>query len=173
MKKALLFLALCCSIALSSCKKDGVRLFVGDYSFKTSGDLAISVEAEYEGEDLPIPASLNLSLSNDIGQLNISSVDKESGEVMVVINYLCGDVVTTTGFCDGDEIELDEFRRTILPVSISTFISTYYYIKVSGKGRIYDDNTIVFDMKYNGKGSVGSVTYKIRDKNVKMVAYRN
>ena len=173
MKKALLFLALCCTIVLSACKKDGVSLFVGDYSFKTSGEIAISVEADYEGMDLPIPASLNVSLSNDIGQLNISSMDKKSGDVMVVINYLSGDVVTTTGFCDGDEIELDEYRRTILPISVSTLFSSYYYINVSGKGHIYDDNTIVFDMEYEGKGSIGTVTYKIKDKNVKMVAYRN
>lgn len=173
MKKAFLLLALCCSLTMTSCKKGGVNLFVGDYSFKTSGEIAITAEAEYEGEDLPIPASLNLSLSNDIGQLNISSIDKKSGEVMVVINYLSGDVVTTTAICDGDEIVLDEFRRTILPVSISTYFSSYYYIKVSGMGHIYDENTIVFEMSYNGKGSVGSVTYKIKDKDVKMVAYRN
>ena len=51
--------------------------------------------------------------------------------------------------------------------------SSYYYIKVSGTGHIYDDNTIVFDMRYNGKGTIGSVTYKIKDKDVTMVAYRN
>lgn len=173
MKKLLLLLAFCCTIILSSCKKDGVRLFIGDYSFKTSGEIAISVETEYEGMDLPIPASLNVSLSNDIGQLNISAMDKKSGKVMVVINYLTGDVVTTTGTCDGDYIRLDEFQRTILPVSISTLFSTYYYINVSGTGHIYDENTIVFDMDYNGRGTIGSVTYKIKDKDIKMVAYRN
>lgn len=173
MRKVLLLLALCCTITLTSCKKSGVNLFVGDYSFKSSGEIAITVEAEYEGENLPIPASLNVSLINDIGQLNISSVDKKTGEVIVVINYLSGDVVTTTGICDGNEIELDEYRRTILPISISTMFSSYYYIKVSGTGHIYDDNTIVFDMRYNGKGTIGSVTYKIKDKDVTMVAYRN
>lgn len=173
MKRTLLLTACCCLLAFTSCKKSGVNLFVGDYSFKTSGELAITAETEYEGEDLPIPASLNLSLSNDIGQLNISSMDKKSGEVMVILNYMAGDVVTTTGTCYDNVIELDEFQRTILPISISTYFSSYYYIKVSGIGHIYDDNTIVFDMRYNGKGTIGSVSYKIKDKDVTMVAYRN
>ena len=44
---------------------------------------------------------------------------------------------------------------------------------MSASGQMYDDNMIVFDMNYNGSVTIGSVTYKIKDKDIKMVAYRN
>lgn len=172
MKRISLYFSLLCLVALTSCHKSGVNLFVGDYSFKTSGEISIKAEAEINDNDITIPASLDVSLINDIGQLNISVSDKRNDEVIVVINYLNGDVVVTTGTCDGNIIDLDEYQRNVLPVSVSTM----FYdpsIKVSGTGQMYDDNMIVFDMHYKGKATIGSVTYKIKDKDVKMVAYRN
>lgn len=170
MKKTILILI--CLIALTSCQKSGINLFVGDYSFKTSGEISITAEGEINGNDINIPASLDVTLANDIGQLNISTSDKDNDQVIVVINYLNGDVVVTTGTCDGKTIELDSYQRDVLPVSVSAM----FYdpsIKISGTGQMYDDNMIVFDMHYKGKATIGSVTYKIKDKDVKMVAYRN
>ena len=171
-KHTFLFLSLVLMIALTSCHKSGVNLFVGDYSFKTSGEISIKAETEIDDNDITIPASLDVTLSNDIGQLNISVSDKRNDEVIVVINYLNGDVVVTTGTCDGNTIELDEFQRDVLPVSVSTMFSDPS-IKVSGTGHMYDDDMIVFDMTYRGKASIESVTYKIKEKDIKMVAYRN
>ena len=173
MKKNLFLIVCCCFFALTSCHKNGVNLFVGYYSFKTSGEVSIMAEAGIEGNNITIPASLNVSLSNDIGQLDISVSDKKHDEVIVVINYLNGDVITTTGTCDGKNIYLDEFQRDILPVSISTLFTNYSVITVSGTGQMYDEDMIVFDMTIKGKATIGSVTYKIRDKDLKMVAYRN
>ena len=173
MKRTLLLTACCCLLAFTSCKKSGVNLFAGDYSFKTSGEVSIKATAEIDDNNVTIPALLNISLSNDIGQLNISVSDKKNDEVIVVINYMNGDVITTTGTCDGQTIYLDEFQRDILPVSISTLFTDYSVITVSGTGQMYDENMIVFDMSYKGNATIGSVTYKIRDKDVKMVAYRN
>ena len=158
-------------LTLTSCQKSGVNLFVGDYSFKTSGDISITATTVIDENNVTIPASLDVSLSNDIGQLNISVSDKKNDEVIVVMNYLNGDVVVTTGTCDGKTIELEEFQRDILPVSVSTLLSSFS-IKVGGTGQMYDD-MIVFDMTYKGKATIESVTYKIKEKDVKMVAYRN
>lgn len=160
-------------LALTSCHKSGIKLFSGDYSFKTSGEVYIVAEAEIQGDDIIIPAALVVSLANEVGQLNISVSDKDNDEVIVVINYLNGDVITTTGTCDGNTIELDEFQRYILPVSISTWSGMSSTITVRGTGHIYEDDMIVFDMSYNGKGILGDVTYVIKDKDVQMVAYRN
>lgn len=172
MKKIHIALALLCLIALPSCRKSGVNLFVGDYSFKTSGEVSLTVETSTNNVNVPIPAILSFDLANDVGQLNISVSDKENDEVLVVINYLNGDIVVTKGTCDDKTIELDEFQRDFLPISLTT-LTINPTIKVSGTGKIYDENTIVFDMSYNGKITVGSTTYKIKDKNIQMVAYRN
>ncbi len=160
-------------LGLNSCRKGGVSLFAGDYSFKTSGEISIRAEAEIQGNDIVIPAALNVSIADEIGQLHISASDKGNGEVIVVINYLNGDVVTTTGTCKGNTIELDEFYRNSLPISISTWAGTTSAITVGGTGQIYDNDMIVFNMTYNGKGILDKVTYIIKDKDIKMVAYRN
>jgi hypothetical protein len=161
-------------LALTSCHKNGVNLFTGDYSFKTSGEISITAQAAINDENITIPAVLNASLSSDIGQLNISVSDKKNDEVVVVINYLNGDVVTTTGICDGKTIELENFQRNTLPVSVNTlFSANNTYITISATGQMFDDNMIIFDMTYNGTTKIGPVTYKIKDKDIKMVAYRN
>lgn len=165
---------ICCLIALSSCHKSGVNLFAGDYSFKTSGELSITAQAVIDSSNIVIPAVLNANLSNDIGQLNICVSDKKNDEVIVVFNYLNGDVVVTNGNCDGKNIYLDDYQRNTLPVSINIPLTpSSTYITVSASGQMYDDNMIVFDMNYNGSVTIGSVTYKIKDKDIKMVAYRN
>lgn len=171
MKKTSLIII--CLIILTSCHKSGVNLFVGDYSFKTSGEISITAQAVIDSSNVIIPAVMNVNISNDIGQLNINVSDKNNNEVIVVMNYLNGDVIVTTGTCEGETIELDEFQRNTLPVSINTPLSaSSTYLTVSAKGQMYDD-MIIFDMTYKGRATIGSVTYKINDKDVKMVAYRN
>ena len=163
----------CCLIALSSCKKSGVKLFVGDYSFKTSGEVTITAQAIINDDNITIPAEMNVDLLSDIGQLNISVSDKENQEVLVVINYVNGDVITTYGTCYENIIQLDEFQRNTLPITInSLLLPNNTYITVSGRGEMYD-NGIVFDLTIKGRTIIGPFTYKIRDKNVQMVAYRN
>ena len=163
----------CCLIALSSCKKSGVKLFVGDYSFKTSGEVTVTAQAVVNGSNIPIPAEMNVDLGTDIGQLNISVSDKENHYVLVVINYVKGDVISNYGTCYGNTILLDEFKRNTLPITInSLLLPSNPYITVSGKGEMYD-NIIVFDMTIKGRATIGSFTYKIKDNNVQMFAYRN
>ena len=174
MKKILFVILLAISFTgLTSCKKSGVNLFAGSYSFKSSGEISITAITAIDSVNYPIPASLNINLTNDIGQLDISVSDKKNDQVIVIINYLNGDVVTTTGTCEGLEIDLDEFNRSILPVTLTTLTFNDLDIKVSGTGKIYDEDKIVFDMSYRGKIKIGSVTYKIQDQDIKMVAYRN
>lgn len=173
MKRTLLLTACCCLLTLASCKKSGVNLFAGDYSFKTSGEISITATTQIDDNNVTIPASLDVTLSNNIGQMNISVSDKKNDEVIVVINYMDDDVIVTTGTCDGDRIVLEPFQHDVLPVSVSSLFTNDYSIKVGGEGRIYDGNMIVLDMSYSGKASIGSVKYTIRDKDIKMVAYRN
>lgn len=173
--KKIIWILLCTVTALSltSCHKSGIKLFAGDYSFKTSGEVYIVAEADVQSDEIIIPAALVVSLANEMGQLNISVSDKFANEVIVVINQLNGDVITTTGTCDGNTIELDEFYRNVLPVTISTWSNMNSSIRISGTGHIYDDDMIVFDLNYSGKGTLEDVTYIIKDKDVRMVAYRN
>ena len=169
--KRLLLLISCALIVLSSCRKEADR-FVGDYSFKTSGEISITANVQDEGATLPIPASLDVDLSTEMGQLNICISDKKNDEVVVVINHLNGDVVVTNGTCNDKTIELEEFRRDILPLSVSSMFTEGYDIMVGGTGKIYDD-MIIFDITCSGHATLESTTFKIKEKDIKMVAYRN
>lgn len=172
MKKILFIITMFAIAALASCHKDAER-FVGDYSFKTSGEISLTLETHTDSSDFYLPAFINLSLDNDIGQLNISRDNDNSDRVTVVINYMNGDVIVTSGTCDGKTIELNEYRRTILPISVTALFMDNFYVKVKASGQIYDNDMIVFDMTYKGKATVGPATFNIKDKDIKMVAYRN
>ena len=173
MKKTLIFLMIALVfMAIVSCQKDADP-FVGDYSFKTSGEITFTMETHTDSSDFFLPALINLNLTNDIGQLNISHDDDNSYRVAVVINYLNGDVIVTSGSCDGKTIQLDEYRRQIIPISVNPLLTDNFYVKVQATGHIYDNDMIIFDMSYKGKVTIGPATFNIKDKDVKMVAYRN
>ena len=173
MKRILLIIIMIGIAAFTSCHKSGVNLFVGDYSFKTSGDITLMAEAQTDSSHIIIPTLLDVSLEQEIGQLNITHDGDSKDRVTVMINYMNGDVVVTKGTCDGTRIQLDEFRRKMLPISTTSFFTDNFYVKLSGTGQMYDDDIIVFDMSYIGKATISSVTFNIKDKDVKMVAYRN
>ena len=69
--KRIIPILFCCLMALTSCQKKNAPLFRGDYSFKTSGSVTLD---EINAEDEP--ASFTVSLPNEIGQLEISALDK-------------------------------------------------------------------------------------------------
>ena len=160
------------ALGLSSCRKSGVGLFAGDYSFKTSGEVTLTAQAEVNGNNVIVPAVMNAGIADEIGQINISPTDNDD-EVLVVINHMGGDVITTYGTCERNTIVLDDFRRNTLPISINGLLSNETYITVSAVGTMYEGDMIVFDVSLSGRCTIGSATFKIRDKNVKTVAYRN
>lgn len=169
MKKFSLFAIVCLmAITMSSCKKTGVNLFVGEYSFKTSGDIVITAEGGVAG----MPASVTLSLDDAVGECHIRPAEEEGNKVVVAFNVIEGKVFTTTGTCDGDKIVIDEFNCNTLPFIVNTVFTGDVDIKVSATGQMYND-MIVFDVFCNGTATAASKTYKIKGKDIRMVAYRN
>ena len=93
--------------------------------------------------------------------------------MVVVINYMNGEVIVTQGKCEGQKIVLEEFQRNALKVSIYSYVSANCIVNVNATGQIYDDSTIVFDMVYDGTATIANLNYQIRGNNVQMVATRN
>ena len=171
MKKTVFFTSLCILIALCSCTKSGLNTFCGDYSFKTSGSVTV------QRLDLPMdsitPAAFTFSLPNEIGQLEIATLDRRNDSVIVIMNYLNGEVLVTHGHCENEELTLNTFQRNALNISIDSEMDFRTPIKVKGVGHYYDDNTLVFNMSYNGWVQLGPLFYKVDGDNIQMVAYRN
>lgn len=170
MKKSI-FLLLGCLLTMASCQKNGIDAFRGEYSFKTSGEVLIQRESS-ESSSL-IPASFTVSLANEIGQMEIHTLDQKEDKVLVIINYMDDEVIVTKGVCNEQEIELEEFTRNAMNFSVYSFLSANCVVKIKATGHIYDGSTIVFDEVYDGTATIANCTYKIRGNNIRTIATRN
>jgi len=171
MKKPLLLMAFCAFLSLTSCQKKGVPLFLGDYSFKTSGE--VEIQRNSSPFDTLTPATFTYSLPNEIGQLEIKPLNHKSDSVVVVMNYLNGEVVVTHGKCEGQHISLKQFKRNNLSFTIDGTYDFKSKVSVFASGDIYDANTIILNLTYWGKTTVGPLSFKIEGNDIKMVADRN
>ena len=166
MKKALL--VLCCLMALASCQKKNAPLFRGDYSFKTSGSVVLD-EIVDDGET---GDSFTVSLPNEIGQLEISDLGNGKDSVLVVMNTMGGEVVVTHAFCDGNEIFLKDFTKNTL-LFTGDSITLKNEVLVQASGQMYEDNTIILNMVYDGEVETNERSFTIHGDNIRMAATRN
>lgn len=167
--KRTIIIALFFLLTLASCQKSGLRLFRGDYSFKTSGNVTMK---KLLSENDSIPVSFTVKLANEIGQLQISDLGNEKDSVLVVINTMGGDVVVTHAFCDGNEIFLKDFTKRNL-VFTGDSIMLKNGVRVWASGEIYESNTIILNMVYDGKAEIFGLGFGIHGDNIRMVATRN
>ena len=166
MKKPII-IAILALLALTACQKKNAPLFRGDYSFKTSGSVTLD-EIDPEGE----PASYTVSLPNEIGQLEISDLDNGKDSVLVVMNTMGGEVVVTHAFCDGNEIFLKDFTKNTL-LFTGDSITLKNEVRVQASGQMYEDNTIILNMIYDGEAETNERSFTIHGDNIRMAAIRN
>lgn len=168
MKKISILLSVCCLIALASCQKKNAPLFRGDYSFKTSGSVTLD-EIVTNGEE---GDSFTVSLPNEIGQLEISVLGNEKDSVVVVMNTMGGEVVVTHALCQDNKIFLRDFTKNTL-LFTGDSISLKNEVRVSASGQMYEDNTLIINMIYDGEAETNERNFKIHGDNIRMAAIRN
>ena len=171
MKKASIIITLLCLITMASCQKSGMNLFRGEYSIKTSGNVALT-QIKHEGDSTQ-PVNFEVTLPNEVGQMEITTLDKDADSVLVVMNFMGDEVVVTHAFCNGKEIFFKDFSRNTLLLSVDSGVSINSRIKISASGQMFEGNTIVINMEYNGEATIGKINYKIHGNNIRMVANRN
>ena len=167
MKKISILLSVCCLIALASCQKKNAPLFRGDYSFKTSGSVTLD---EINAEDEP--ASFTVSLPNEIGQLEISTLDNGKDSVLVVMNTMGGEVVVTHAFCKDNEIFLRDFKKNTL-LFTGDSLTLKNDLHVHATGQMYEDNTLILNMIYEGEAETNERNFKVYGDDIRMAAIRN
>ena len=170
MKKTRLLSAICILIAFASCQKSGMHLFRGDYSFKTSGSVTMD-EIVPEGETYE-PESYTVSLPNEIGQLEISALGDDKDSLLVMMNTMGGEVVVTHALCDGNEIFLKDFTKNTL-LFTGDSITLKNEVRVQASGRMYEDNTLILNMIYDGEAKTSERAFTIHGDNIRMAAIRN
>lgn len=165
--KKIAILSLFALMALTSCHKKGVPLFCGDYSYKMTGTVV------FEPVDSTALPTIELSITNEIGSLDISTLNRKEGTVMVVMNAMDGELSTTSARCSGTKITFDRFERTLRLTNIASGINTRCKVDVGGEGVIYDDETMIVDVRFSGRHTYLGKEYDIKGDDILMVAYRN
>ena len=165
--KRIIPILFCALLALASCQKKNAPLFRGDYSFKTSGSVTLE---EMNPEDAP--ASYTISLPNEIGQLEISDLDNGKDSVLVVMNTMGGEVVVTHAFCKDNEIFLRDFKKNTL-LFTGDSLTLKNDLRVHASGQMYEDNTLILNMTYEGEAETNERSFKIYGDDIRMAAIRN
>ncbi len=170
MKKISILFTICCIIALASCQKKNAPLFRGDYSFKTSGSVTLE-EIMFEDDTIET-ASYTVSLPNEIGQLEISALGDDKDSVVVVMNTMGGEVVVTHALCEDNKIFLRDFTKNTL-LFTGDSITLKNEVRVQASGQMYEDNTLIINMIYDGEAETSERTFTIHGDNIRMAAIRN
>lgn len=165
--KKIIFLSLFVLMALTSCNKKGVSVFTGDYSYKMSGTVV------FEPVDSTILPTVELSITDEIGGINITTLDRNEGTVMVVMNAMDGELSTASAHCSGNEITFDKFERTLWLTNIASGIKTKCKVDVEAEGVIYDNETMIVNVHFSGRRTYLGKEYDIKGDDILMVAYRN
>ena len=163
-------------MSLISCEKEGVKLFDGNYSFKTSGILTIERTAKVSESDasagiLDIPdgnRTFRLALTSESGQMNVIKTGDNS--VIVTMNVVGGDAFVFSGKAEGKVLTLDPAVRFVSFRDGANTVSLE--VTVSGTAEKHDD-VAIFTLEYTGGGETTLYDYKILASEVKCVAKLN
>lgn len=166
--KRIIPILFCALMALASCQKKNAPLFRGDYSFKTSGSVTLE-EIVPQGE---MGETFTVGLPNEIGQLEISALDNGKDSVLVVMNTMGGEVVVTHACCKDNKIFLRDFKKNTLLFTGDT-ITLKNDLRVHASGQMYEDNTLILNMTYEGEAETNERNFKIYGDDIRMAAIRN
>ena len=155
-------------MALASCQKKNAPLFRGDYSFKTSGSVTLE-EIVPQGET---GETFTVGLPNEIGQLEISTLDNGKDSVLVVMNTMGGEVVVAHALCKDNEIFLRDFKKNMLLLTGDS-LTLKNDLRVKATGRMYEDNTLILNMIYDGEAERNERSFKVFGDDIRMAAIRN
>lgn len=171
MRKLRFSLVICSLMLLASCQKNGLRLFEGDYSYKTSGTVQMTEIAS--DSSLNAPLSFKVNLQNEIGQMQVISLDKGADSVMVIMNTMGGDVIVAHAKVDKDKIMFHDFNREINLLDINLNLDLNCEVTVTAEGTMYDDDSMIINMVYSGEHSYLNKVFSLESSVIIMYAQRN
>ena len=150
-----------CIALLAGCS-DPVKSRMGGYSYQIAK------------QEVTIDDTVSIVLIGEMGALQMEQ------SILLTFNSLKGDVYTTTGKIDNDDIVLQPFERTLsvtytvtqqdLLRPVDKTLNETYNIRVSGSAEMHDE-TIHFMLQYNGAGV--SNDKQLVGEDILMVAKKN
>lgn len=147
-------------ILFSSCKKNEVKPFIGNYTYQTSGTITIGTDTS----DITIP------ILNSMGQLDIIDID-EDNKVLAIKTSLKGDITQINANIEPSKIIFPLHLRNE-SFQFGQYNLGELSIGVDGKGTLYGDK-IVINEKYHGSITSQYLSGVIKDSDITTVAKRN
>lgn len=161
--------------ALCSCTKEGAERFEGYYSYKLSGTVELKAteeqgDADREGSVTIAPDQLTLTLKNEAGQMNILTRDKKSGDMLITMNAMGGDVTTMQAKADGSRLEITPASRRL---QVEMAAGSACTVMLSGTGEKLDDVIILSLTAESGEYSYLGRKYQVSGSKIECVARSN
>ena len=112
-------------------------------------------------------------LLDPIIEVEIAKLDRKNDSLVVVMNYLNGEVIVTHAHCKGQNITFKSFKRNALKVAVDGNVDVLCEVNVKASGTMYDENTLILNLTYDGEAAVGLLKYILHGDDIHMVATRN
>ena len=104
--------------------------------------------------------------------MEISDLDNGKDSVLVVMNTVGGEVVVTHALCKDNEIFLRDYKKNTL-LFTGDSITLKNDLRVKAKGQMYEDNTLILNMVYEGEAETNERSFKVYGDDIRMAAIRN
>lgn len=148
---------------LSSCTKDNLGGFGGNYTFKTGGYVTLAPMMSSGTE-------ITMALQSESGQMDIMD-NGGNGNVLITMNILGGTALVINAMVQDGVLTLAPFTR-IATLMQSQDESLGAQVTISGTAKKID-NMIVFDLTYQGVTAIGGMPYSISSSHVEQIAKEN
>ena len=178
-KLQIISVALFCAISLMSCNKEEVDPWAGSYTYKTSGtvELVPVNYTELDEETLEKYHELGINtdpqpyiLDAEQGQMHI--IKDGDNKYLVTFDDLFGNVSTAVATVSGDALTIGDGATKIVRATRSTLITANGEVAYKGTGRTLEE-TLIFEMQYNGNLNALGVDMLMTDSAVTCVARKN
>lgn len=177
-----------CAVALgvmtvfTSCEKTDVALIEGDYTYKTSGKVAL-LPTDYVNateEEKAYMAAMGIvytpqwvPLQPEQGQMHVRTIDEDESSVLITFNDLFGNACNVSARISGDDIAIDQTQeKTIVLTDGSGESLGGGFVTYSGSGTRYTD-IIILNFSYCGEIVVNNISMTIVDSSVECIATLN
>lgn len=161
MKKTSFFILMATLLLCNSCHNNPVDIFTGDYTYKTSGSVDITMDSSY----------FTVNLQQHIGQMDIIELPDNDSTVVVIMSQLNGDVVRFNAHVTSDSIFFEPYTRR-LSLYVNDTINGSYDITINGRG-VKNDYTISINEVYDGIIKTDNSSGTIYGDDILTVAKRN
>lgn len=155
---------------LVSCSKE-MKKYEGSYTFKTSGCMQWEKVGSGTNMDSIYPDTLDVTMVNEMGQLNVVEKDKENKRMLLTMNLLGAGAYSVEAKATEDGIFLDTIRRQV-SYSVNGGLSHQTDMLMTGVGHRYG-NVLLFKFEFMGECLYLDERYRVLSSDVECVAEIN